>query len=178
MSLEDVYFISQVLAAFGIGVSLIFVGLQLRQNDRTQRAIMHQMVVQRTIETTKFYYTPENAAVFAKMVSGSRDLTPAEIMMAVGILRINVMNLEDVLWQQRNGFLADDAVDSSIASSRRLFATPGARLALKFFPGVFSSGQHAVLDSLVLKDNALQISPELSAAWKAWADEKIGRAHV
>jgi hypothetical protein len=72
--------------------------------------------------------------------------------------------------------LADDAVDSSIASSRRLFATPGARLALKFFPGVFSSGQHAVLDSLVLKDNALQISPELSAAWKAWADEMLSEA--
>lgn len=173
MSLADVYLLSQILAALAIGVSLLFVGLQLRQNDRTQRAIMHQMVVQRTIETTKFYYTPEHAAVFAKMVTGDRDLAPAEAMMALGILRINVMNLEDVLWQQRHGLLAKDAVESSIASSRRLFATPGARLALKLFPNVFSSGQHEIINNVVLKDNPLQVSPDLAEAWKAWANEMI-----
>jgi hypothetical protein len=176
MPLENVYYISQIAAACAIATSLLFVGLQLRQNDRTQRAIMHQMVVQRTIETAKFYYTPEHAAVFAKMMTVDRAFTAAEVMVAVGILRINVMNLEDVLWQQKHGLLAEDAVQSAIASSRRMFATPGARLAFRFFSDVYSPGQLALIEGLVLKDNPVQLVSELSETWAAWATEMFPEA--
>jgi hypothetical protein len=36
MSLESFYFISQIIAAASIVASLLFVGIQLRQGDRTQ----------------------------------------------------------------------------------------------------------------------------------------------
>ena len=38
MTLEGIYFISQIIAAISIVASLLFVGVQLRQSDRTQRA--------------------------------------------------------------------------------------------------------------------------------------------
>ena len=49
MTLEAVYFLSQIVAAAVIVASLLFVGLQLRQSDKTQRALVHQSTVQRTI---------------------------------------------------------------------------------------------------------------------------------
>ena len=38
MTLEAIYFISQIFAAAGVMVSLIFVGLQIRQNTRATKA--------------------------------------------------------------------------------------------------------------------------------------------
>lgn len=38
MTLETIYFISQIVAAFGVMVSLVFVGLQVRQNTLATKA--------------------------------------------------------------------------------------------------------------------------------------------
>lgn len=169
MLLENAYYLSQILAALAIVGSLLFVGLQLRQNDRTQRAIMHETVVNRTIETTKFYYGPEHARVFAKLSVGSSEMSGAEIPIAAGLMRINVMNLEDALWQQENGFLSDDAVQSTIASSRRLFAMPGIRMAFELWRGSFSQAQLTMIDKLGLMTAPLQ-SMDMDAAWKSIAE--------
>jgi hypothetical protein len=45
MTLDQVYNASQILAAIAVVASLIFVGLQLRQSDRTQRANSLQSVL-------------------------------------------------------------------------------------------------------------------------------------
>ena len=50
MTLEAVYFLSQIVAAVALIASLLFVGLQLRLSDKTQRALVHQATIQRTIE--------------------------------------------------------------------------------------------------------------------------------
>ena len=41
MTLEEIYYISQIVAVIAIFCSLIFVGLQMRQSARNQRAVMH-----------------------------------------------------------------------------------------------------------------------------------------
>ena len=45
MTLDQIYNASQILAAIAVVGSLIFVGLQLRQGDRTQRANSLQSVL-------------------------------------------------------------------------------------------------------------------------------------
>ena len=50
MTLESIYFLSQIVAAVALVASLLFVGLQLRHSDKTQRALVHQATIQRTIE--------------------------------------------------------------------------------------------------------------------------------
>lgn len=42
MTLETVYYISQIVAVVGIFASLIFVGVQIRQNTAATRATLHQ----------------------------------------------------------------------------------------------------------------------------------------
>lgn len=170
MSLENAYYVSQILAAVAIAASLVFVGLQLRHGDRTQRAIMHQSIVHRTMEVTKFNHSADHAAVLAKMLTGVRVLTAQEAMMALGIIRINVLNLEDAIWQQSNGFLADDAVSTTIQASRRLFASLGARIAFEMYRSSFSQAQLALIDERVLKDLPMTLSADLAATWQATAD--------
>ena len=170
MSLENAYYVSQILAAAAIAASLVFVGLQLRHGDRTQRAIMHQSIVHRTMEVTKFNHSADHAAVLAKMLTGARVLTAQEAMMALGIIRINVLNLEDALWQQKNGFLADDAVSTTVQASRRLFSSLGARVAFEMYRSSFSQAQQTLLNELVLKDLPLALSADLATTWQVTAD--------
>ncbi len=157
MSLESAYYLSQIVAAFAVAGSLLFVGLQMRQNVRTQRAIMHQAVVSRTLDTTKFYYTSPHAEVFAKLssVEESLGLTSGEVAIAGGILRLNIMNLEEAHWQRDNGFLTEDAVQSTIASSRRLFAMPGVRAAFSVWREAFSASQIALVERLGILEHDL-----------------------
>lgn len=171
MSLESAYYVSQIVAAAAIAGSLIFVGIELRQGARTQRAIMHQSVVHRTMEVTKFNHSAEHAAVLSKMLTGVSTVTGQEAMIALGIIRVNVMNLEDALWQQRNGFLADDAVNTAIQASRRLFASLGARIILSMYGNSFSQRQLTLIDELVLKNVPIMVSPDPAARWKELADE-------
>ena len=131
MTLESAYYLSQIVAAFAVASPLLFGGLQMQKNVRTQRAIMHQAVVSQTQDTTRFYDSSPNAEVCASLCSAEEcmGLTPGEISIAGGIMRLNVLNLEEAHWQRDNGSLSEDAVQSNIASPQRRFAMPGIRTA-------------------------------------------------
>ncbi|MEP0189905.1 MAG: hypothetical protein ABJP70_00465 [Erythrobacter sp.] len=45
MNLENFYFLSQIAAALGIMLSVIFVGLQIQQNTQATRANRRQVVI-------------------------------------------------------------------------------------------------------------------------------------
>ncbi len=92
---------------------------------------MHQAVVSQTLDTTRFYDSSPNAEVCASLCSAEEcmGLTPGEISIAGGIMRLNVLNLEEAHWQRDNGSLSEDAVQSTIASPQRRFAMPGIRTA-------------------------------------------------
>ena len=66
MTLETVYFVSQIVAAVAIVATLLFVGLQLRQSDRTQRALVHQSTIARTIELNQRLTDPHIIALVMK----------------------------------------------------------------------------------------------------------------
>lgn len=131
MTLESAYYLSQIVAAFAVASPLLFVGLEMQKNVRTQRATMHQAVVSQTLDTTRFYDSSPNAKVCASLCSAEEcmGLTPGEISIAGRIMRLNVLNLEEAHWQRDNGSLSDDAVQSTIASPQRRFAMPGIRTA-------------------------------------------------
>ena len=44
MTLEDIYFIASIIAAFSVVISLVFVGLQVRQNTSATKAAAAQAV--------------------------------------------------------------------------------------------------------------------------------------
>lgn len=69
MVLEKFYVISQVVAALAVIGSLVFVGLQMGQSDKTQRAIMHQERTHRNIGVVRMFLEPHHQAMLTK----SRD---------------------------------------------------------------------------------------------------------
>jgi len=83
MTLEDFYFISQIVAATLLFTSLLFVGVQIRQNTKAVRANsafeVNRMWGERNLTTSQ---DPETAAFLAKMFDPSNtpdDFTKAEL---------------------------------------------------------------------------------------------------
>lgn len=107
MSLEGLYFVSQIVAAFALIASLFFVGLQLRQTDKTQRAAMHQARAQRNMDLALRLAEPHNAEFLSRIRAGETRLTPAELFQLQRIFHCYAVDIIDIFWQNRNGMIDD-----------------------------------------------------------------------
>jgi hypothetical protein len=173
MSLSDLASLGSFLSGIAVLASLVFVFFQLRQNDKTQRALMHQSALQRTIDTNMFVFGAVNAPLLDKVPRGERIVAPAEALQLGGIVRISVLNLEDVLWQQNAGFLDEATVRGVITSMQRWFALPGARIAWALFRGGYSEEQVKLVEELIVT-SAPSDGTDFGAAWKAAAERVLG----
>jgi hypothetical protein len=71
MNLEEIYYISQIVAVVGILGSLIFVGVQIRQNTRATRAASHNAVSNSLNEINRMF--AENADLTKLWLTGMAD---------------------------------------------------------------------------------------------------------
>ena len=124
MTLEDIYFISQIISAVAIVASLIFVGLQIRQSDRIQRAVMHQSRADRIIGIFRHAADPHMLAASSKAVESPETMSIEEIQSLRASIMALVLNLEDQMWQHRQGLLDDASVQRTKHAGARMMATP------------------------------------------------------
>ena len=118
MNLESVYFLSQIAAAIAIVGSLLFVGIQMRHADKTQRALMHQATIQRTIELNQRLIDENVLTLILKARDGQAQWSIAEIWQIRVIIRVMVLHVADMQWQLRAGLLDPHAFDSVIKIGR------------------------------------------------------------
>ena len=130
MSLEDASLISQIIAGIAVVASLVFVGLQLRQNDKTQRAAMHQARADRIIGIFQHLTEPHMAAVMAKADQAPETMSAEELFQLRSFILINVLSLEDQLRQQKAGLLDPAAVRRSRHFGKISFSSPAVSRAL------------------------------------------------
>lgn len=173
MNLEDAYFISQIIAATAIVSSLIFVGLQLRQADKTQRAAMHQARADRIIKIYDQMAQPHMAAVFAKATAAPETLTAPEVAQLRSFFLVVVANTEDQLWQHAAGLLDAETVARSRHSARIFMRTPAMRALWQAMrPGVYPR-QAETIEREFIADQPVGASPDLHQLWlKALAEAK------
>ena len=79
MTLEDIYYIGQTVAVFAIIGSLVFVGIQVRQNTRATQAASHHAVSNSLNEINRLFI--ENAEVTKIWLAGLNNrqgLSPEE----------------------------------------------------------------------------------------------------
>lgn len=78
MSLESAYYVTQILAVGLILLSLVFVGLQLRQSNRLARADMTQRSIDRFFAPMEIMaQDPDLAPQYAKVLKGESPKSPA-----------------------------------------------------------------------------------------------------
>jgi hypothetical protein len=126
MTLETVYFISQIAAALCVVGSLIFVGLQIRENSRAVRSATAQAVH----DNYGTWYTAlagndEALAVSAKGFVDLGSLTPAEKAQFVCVFMAFLSHSQNAFHQWREGHLSDGLWRGWEALMMNLVNTPG-----------------------------------------------------
>ena len=165
MPLEDLYFISQIVAAVAIVASLIFVGLQLRQSDKTQRALMHQARADRSVGVAQLMSDPDVAQLLSKVARGEKLFSAAEIFQLMGILRTQVFAVDDTIWQKSKGLLDEAAAESAWQSTRQLLSFPAMRATWALARAGFSPSLVANIEEHAIAD-APMFAGDLAAAWQ------------
>jgi hypothetical protein len=165
MSLEDAYFISQIVAAIAIVASLIFVALQLRQSDRTQRAAMHQVRAERVIG---FYTRLSDMAPLMTKASRTPDkLTGEETWQLRSVIMMLILNLEDQLWQREQGLLDPESVERTRSAARRILSVPAMRAAWRIQKPMILPAQAEVFEREIIAGQPLAPEADVDAIWQA-----------
>jgi hypothetical protein len=97
MSLASLSSIGSLLSSLAVFGSLIYLALQVRQSDRNQRTLLQQGTSARNVESVLKLAEPHIADIFAKITNGEIDLTPAQAVQLVSLVRASLLGFQDQL---------------------------------------------------------------------------------
>jgi hypothetical protein len=108
MTLEAIYYIGQTIAVIAILISLIFVGIQIRDGNHLARAQMHQQIADNFTQVMQLAVDGDEeqyAALFSAEKFQNLSRVKLENLNArlLGIWK----HYENVFYQHKNGFLHD-----------------------------------------------------------------------
>src|SRR5690348_1609235 len=105
MTLEQVFFVTQIVAAAAVVLSLIFVGYQMRESAHATRAQIHQNIA--TGWQSIGPLLADNAAVFAQGIAADEQsfaaMSNADKMTFMSIIFVFFKHYENMFVQQREG---------------------------------------------------------------------------
>ncbi|GAB5480624.1 MAG: hypothetical protein Pars92KO_03810 [Parasphingorhabdus sp.] len=135
MSLEDFYFASQIAAALGIMLSLIFVGIQVRQSNgqaRQHEAARRADATQAVHDNFANMYLTfgsnlEVAEVATKGLKDPNSLSDGENMVLLSGLMAGMSYMQSAYFKWRQGDLSDDLWRAWQNSNVSYFASPGGK---------------------------------------------------
>jgi hypothetical protein len=126
MTLEAVYYISQIVAVFAVIASLVFVGLQVRDSSRAVRAATAQAVHDNYAGWYTALLGNENAlATSAKGFVDLNSLTAAEKAQFVCTMMAFLAHSQNAFHQWKEGHLSDGLWRGWEALMMNLVNTPG-----------------------------------------------------
>jgi hypothetical protein len=166
VTLEDVFYVSQTIASVAVVGSLIYVGLQVRYAERSQRGLMQQARADRTSLGSLTVAGPELARIWMKGSAGDVDLTPVELAQWLLLTRSAFLSGEDSILQYKAGLLSKATYDTYVAGVRFYMAAPGFRAAWKIQRMQFGREFRAFADAIL---NEVSVAPALDslAEWNA-----------
>jgi hypothetical protein len=126
MTLEQIFFASQIAAAIGIIGSLLFVGIQVRDGAKATRSATAQAVQD---NYARWYLAlggnSDTTAVFLKGCTDMGSLTPQEKAIFVCVCMAFTSYTQNAYHQWNQGHLADELWASWEALMINLVGTPG-----------------------------------------------------
>lgn len=166
MTLEGVFELSQIAASVAVVGSLIYLGLQVRYAERSQRGLAQQARADRTSMGSLTVASPELARIWLKAMAGDADLTPVELTQWLMMTRSAFLSGEDSVLQYRAGLMSKETYDTYVAGVRFYMTNPGMRAAWKLHRMQFGPEFRAFGDTVV-KEVSVAPARDILAEWNA-----------
>ena len=127
MVLSDLASIATAISGLAVTASLIYVGIQTKQNVRHTRALVHQGTAARTTNLLLGFMNPE--AVTAWIVGNGGTPTPELIRQRQFYYQCGaaMVAMEDYFSQHELGLLSEEQFSRGVATFRNSLKEPGLR---------------------------------------------------
>jgi hypothetical protein len=172
MTLEQTFYLSQSIASVAVIASLIYLAMQVRYAERSQRGMMQQGRANRVSQAALTVASPELARVWQKGMAGDADLTREECTQWMNICRSLFLSGEDSFLQYKAGLLAPAAFDSYVAGVHQFMASSGLRAAWKLSAGQFGGEFRNFVTGMLEKTSAKRT--DAYADWKKVVQAESG----
>lgn len=123
MSLSDLASLGGFVSGIAVLVSLIYLALQVRQAEKSQRALMQQGRADRMVDFRLRLAEPGIARMHRRALLGE-DLTALELSQFSSVFRAELAARQDIFMQHREHMLHEDAFEQPIMTTRELLSNP------------------------------------------------------
>lgn len=152
MSLNDIYLLSQIIAAVAIVASLLFVGLQVRQTNRMMREAASRNHAEKFQSVSRaMFEVPIMAPLLAKGLDGMEALNPVERMQFVNLTSWVLRIFEELHRQFEAGLIDKPWWEANTRVWARTFKAAGPRAAFELRRDAYSPAFQKFLDDLVAR---------------------------
>lgn len=170
MTLEEIYWIGQTVAAVAVVVSLFYLALQTRQVARGQRSAMHLARSQEITAHLLRLSQPDMAAVLAKAARGER-LDPAEFIQFASIISPMFDGIEEQHRQFKEGLVDASRWNATKENVRFLLRAPEMRAMWRMLGTRTGKDFASVVDDAVVQARR-EPHLQLSDVWHTLAAEE------
>jgi len=171
MTLSDWGALAGIVSAIGVPVSVLYLGLQVRQAEKSQRAMMQQGRATRAHDAAFTLAQADFAALYYKGARTPKELTPEEIDRFMLMCRGALLSAEDSVLQHKSGQLSAEAYDAFSAGVRALVGrSAGLRAAWRLTAANYSPALRALMDDALAQAKP-QSAAEFQAAWLKACEE-------
>lgn len=108
MNWEAVGAVGEIVGAVAVVMSLVYLALQIRVQNREARAASVHQVMHEYSTTISALLQPEMADIWVSAIEDFDNLTPSQRVRVVVYLTAGVRSFEDAYYQWREGRLEDD----------------------------------------------------------------------
>ena len=174
MTLEEFYYVSQIIASFGVLASVIYLALQTRQTARNQKTALHQNRVTQIGNDFGRLTDPAIARAVLAADAGEDALGDVEFRQYYALWVVTLIGLEEQYRQFREGSFDASRWNSTVRGFPIMFGQPGGRATVRMFQMIADKDFSAVLDKALIEARAMpQVDPK--AIWTALAAEERAR---
>ncbi len=127
MTLEAIYYLTQIIAVVAILGSLIFVGVQIRQNTKAMKAAAAQAAHENFSSFYAAAGSSEVGDIVTRAFTDFDEMEAAEQWVFICHAMIFLSGLQDAYAKRREGSLSEDLWVGWRGNSLNFFSTPGGK---------------------------------------------------
>ena len=144
----------EVIGIFGVIVSLMFVGMEMRQNQRIAISAANQARTETTVQfLTALALDPDFRAMVSKVRTDPEELTTEELFMRGRISDATLFIYENIHYQYLEGFIPEERWQGTIRLMEGGFSetsSQGIRGAYMQNPEAWSDSFREVIDKIIV----------------------------
>lgn len=177
MTLADLASLGSFVSSIAVLISLIYVGLQVRQNTKHTRALISQGLIAQLSQTFLSSAEADAAGIAALQLGYRADpgISDEQLTRFQSRMTATFLSAEDVFLQGRDGLINKAIYESAILSFSALMESPGARAAWSAARRTYGAEFRAFMDDLIAKT---PMKMPTSAMREAFADQRQALEHT